>query len=148
MKLSLRLFLLLPFILFIIMLNFNYFNLLKIPSIIPSNNIITILLIISYLLKYISIFKFYKEYDVKTTTDYNKYLLVNIIFNFISVFSLTIINNLFLTFSSITICFLSNLFLYYETKSYDIKTSKFLLFDLFFSLICSISNLIIYFMNL
>lgn len=148
MKLSLRLFLLLPFILFIIMLNFNYFNLLKIPSIIPSNNIITILLIISYLLKYISIFKFYKEYDVKTTKDYNKYLLVNIIFNFISVFSLTIINNLFLTFSSITICFLSNLFLYYETKSYDIKTSKFLLFDLFFSLICSISTLIIYFMNL
>lgn len=148
MKKYFKLLFILPFILCLLILNFNYFNSLKLPNIIPSNHIIVTLLIISYLLKIISIFKIYSIYDMKDTQDYNKYLYVNIIFNLSTMISLVNINSLFLTFSFITICLLSNLFLYYETKSYDIKISRYLIFSVYFSLICSISTLIIYFMNL
>lgn len=148
MKKYFKLLFILPFILCLFILNFNYFNSLKLPSIIPSNNIIVTFLIISYLLKFISIFKIYSIFDIKETKDYNKYLYVNIIFNIFTMISLTNIKNLFLTFSSLTICLLSNLFLYYETKSYDIKISKYLIFSVYFSLISSFLTLVIYFMNL
>ena len=148
MKKYLKLLFILPFVFCLLILNFNYFNSLKLPNIIPPNYIIVILLIISYLLKIISILKIYCIYDMKDTKDYNKYLYANIIFNIFTMISLVNINSLFLTFSSITICLLSNLFLYYETKSYDIKISKYLLFSVYFSLVCSIFCLFIYFMNL
>ena len=148
MKKYLKLLFILPFVFCLLILNFNYFNSLKLPNIIPPNYIIVILLIISYLLKIISILKIYCIYDMKDTKDYNNYLYANIIFNIFTMISLVNINSLFLTFSSITICLLSNLFLYYETKSYDIKISKYLLFSVYFSLVCSIFCLFIYFMNL
>ena len=148
MKKYLKLLLIFPFILSIIILDYNYLNSLKLPSVIPPNYIITILLIISYFCKYISIFKIYSNFDVKETKEYNKYLTINIVFNIITMLNLVIVNSMFLVFSSITICLLSNLFLYYETKSYDIKSSKYLLFCIYFSLICSFLSLFIYFMNL
>lgn len=143
-----KLLFILPFLFCLFILNFNFFNSLKLPSIIPPNYVITALLIISYLLKYVSIYKIYSVFDIKDTKEYNKYLYVNIIFNMITMINLVVINNLFLVFSSITICLLSNLFLYYETKSYDMKAAKYLLFSVYFSLICSFFSLFIYFMNL
>lgn len=138
----------LPFILCICFLNFNYFNCLNLLPIIPPNYIIVTILCITYLLKFITICKIYNNFDIKTTKEFNKYLYTNLLFNFISIISLCVINNLFLTFSSITICSISNLFLYYETKSYSNKISKYLVPSILFSIFCCINVLIIYFMNL
>lgn len=148
MKKYFKLLFILPYILSFIILDFNYFNSLKLPSIIPPNYIVTILLIISYLFKYLSIFKIYNNFDIKETKDYNRYLYTNMLFNILTMVNLRIVNSLFLTFSSITICLLSNLFLYYETKSYDKRISTYLLPSVYFSLICSFLSLFIYFMNL
>ena len=95
MKKYLKLLLILPFILSIIILDYNYLNSLKLPSVIPPNYIITILLIISYFCKYISIFKIYSNFDVKETKEYNKYLTVNIVFNIITMLNLVIVNSVF-----------------------------------------------------
>ena len=148
MKKYIKLSFILPYILSLLLLNFNYFNSLKLIKIVPPNYIIVSLLIISYLSKYLSIFNIYSNFDIKYTKDYNKYLYTNMLFNVLTIFNLTILNNLFLVFSSITICLLSNLFLYYETKSYDKKLSIYLIPSVYLSLFCSIISLIIYFMNL
>ncbi|MEG0826207.1 MAG: hypothetical protein RR404_01920, partial [Bacilli bacterium] len=84
----------------------------------------------------------------KDTIDYNKYLFTNYIFNIFFMISLFIINNLFLSFCTIIVCFLSTLFLYYESKSYDLKASKYLVFNIYYNLYLSVILLVTYFMNL
>ena len=101
MKKYIKLSFILPYILSLLLLNFNYFNSLKLIKIVPPNYIIVSLLIISYLSKYLSIFNIYSNFDIKDTKDYNKYLYTNMLFNFLTIFNLTILNNLFLVFSSI-----------------------------------------------
>lgn len=149
MKKYIKLSFILPYILSLLLLNFNYFNSLKLIKIVPPNYIIVSLLIISYLSKYLSIFNIYSNFDIKDTKDYNKYLYTNMLFNVLTIFNLTILNNLFLVFSSITYFVLAFKFIFIlRTKSYDKKLSIYLIPSVYLSLFCSIISLIIYFMNL
>ena len=147
MKNYIKLLFILPYILSILLLDFNYFNSLKVIITIQSYVIVT-LLIISYLLKFLSIFYIYSNFNIKDLKDYNKYLYTNMLFNIMAIFSLAIINNLFLVFSTTVICLLSNLFLYYETKSYDKKIAHYLIFSVYLSLFFAVFGLITYFMDL
>ena len=137
-----------PFVLCLFLLKFNYFNSLNLINIIPPNSVIITLLAISYVLKLIGVFKIHNFFDFDNTKDFNKYLYTNALFNLIAVVSISYINSLFLAFASLVVCLISNLFLYYEMKSYDSKTSKFLIFSLYFSLISCSLMLVTYFMNL
>lgn len=149
MKKSLKFILfLIPWLVSLLFLRFNYLNSLNTLSIIPPNYILVISLLISYLTNAYSTCRIYSIYDFLETTDYNKYLFTNYLFHIFSIISLCLINNLFLSICCLAITLLSLLFLYYEAKSYDLKASKYLIFNIYYAIFIFFITIITYFMNL
>lgn len=127
--------------------NYDYYNLLKLPSFALKGSLISIIWFIIYILNTISIIIIYKKINIFKNTDYFYILLTNYIANQLFMYFFFYLMSPFLGFAITTVIFLSSIFLYIETKKISIKSSYFLIPYTIYSFYAFILMTSVYFMN-
>lgn len=125
----------------------TFYYSLNLPRFAPPPIVFAIVWPILYVLISFSILLVVKEYKLKEQKDYSMYLIINYIANQLFTFFFFKMQNLFLGFVDSIIILLTSLFLYYETKSLNIKSSKFLISYVIWNLFATVLSITIYFMN-
>lgn len=127
--------------------NFEYYNMLELPSFTLSPKVISICWIFIYVLIAISIYLVSSKCNILKTSDYFYVLVTNYLANqlFLYVF-FNLMSPLF-GFIMTTITFVSSVFLFLETRKLNKKASYFLILYQLYSLYAFILSLTIYIMN-
>ena len=127
--------------------DFDFYNLLKLPLFTLPPNVISIIWFIIYILITISVFMIYKRTNILRNNDYLYMLITNYLSNQLFMFFFFKLMSPFLGFAITTITLLSSYFLYLETKKISKKSSYFLIPYLMFNIYSFILMTTVYFMN-
>jgi len=127
--------------------DYNYYNLLKIPFFALSGKYISIIWFIIYILNTISIIKVSKITNIFRNNDYLYILLTNYIANELFIYFFFKLMSPFLGLSINTIITISTYFLYLETKKISKVASYYIIPYLIYSIYAFILMISIYFMN-
>lgn len=121
----------------------NYYQTLSLPFFAPPTIIFPIVWTIIYILISISIYIVINN----STNNYKLYLLINYISNQLYTFCFFTIKNNFLSLIDCLIVLISSIYLYRETKSINIKSSKYLIPYIVWNIFATILSLAIFIMN-
>ncbi len=129
-------------------IDFEYYNLLKLPTFTLNYKIISIVWFVIYFLNTISITIIINKTNIFKRPDYLYMLATNYLSNQLFLFFFFKLMSPFLGLAISIIIFISTIFLYIETKKIDKKSSYFLIPYIIYSTYALILMASIYFMNL
>lgn len=132
---------------FIFKIDYNYYNLLKLPFFTLSGKYISIIWFIIYILNTISIIKVSKITNIFRNNDYLYILLTNYISNELFIYFFFKLMSPFLGLAITIIVSLSSYFLYIETKKISKNASYYLIPYVIYGVYAFILMISIYFMN-
>lgn len=127
--------------------NYDFYNMLKLPSFTLNNTLISIIWFIIYLLISISILLVIKKTNILKNNDYLYILITNYLSNQLFMYFFFQLMSPFLGFAITTTTFLSSIFLFIETRKISLKSSYFLIPYMIYCLYAFILMTTIYFMN-
>lgn len=128
-------------------IDYEYYNLLKLPFFTLSGKYIGIIWFIIYILNTLSIIKVSKYTNILNNNDYLYILLTNYISNELFIYFFFKLMSPFLGLAITTIVSLSSYFLYLETKKISKKASYYLIPYVVYGIYAFILMISIYFMN-
>lgn len=128
-------------------INTDYYSLLSLPKFILSNNTISIIWFLLYILITISITIIIIKNNIFKNHDYLYILITNYLSNQLFMYFFFYLMSPFLGFTITTIVFLSSIFLFLETKKISKLSSYFLIPYITFNFYSLILMAMIYFMN-
>ncbi len=136
------------FLVSIIPIDYNYYNILKLPSFAPPKLFYSIAWTIVYIFIALSTTSIIDEYGFKVPKSYKLTLLINYIFNQSYTIVFFVLKNNFLGFVTCLATFISCLFLILETSTLKEKSAKLLIPYALLTLFATILSLAIYIMNI
>lgn len=125
-----------------------FYRSLNKPVFAPPPILFPIVWTILYVLIAISIYKIYKQNNLKDIPSYNKTLLINYFANQIFSFLFFTLKSPFLALIDTFIVLISSLFLYYESKELNKTSAKLLIPYILWNIFATILIIFIFFMNL
>ena len=127
--------------------NYDYYNMLDLPSFTLNGKVIGIIWFFIYILISASIYKVSKKTNILKNNDYLYILLTNYISNQLFLYFFFTLMSPFLGFAITTVILLSSIFLFIETKKIDKNSSYLLIPYITYNAYAFILMTTIYFMN-
>ena len=128
-------------------IDYNYYNILKLPSFALNGKVISIIWFLIYIFTTISIIIVSKKTNILKNNDYLYILLTNYISNQTFLLFFFKLMSPFLGFASTTIVVMSTIFLFIETKKISKNASYFLIPYIVYGIYAFILMGSVYFMN-
>ena len=125
----------------------DYYQSLNLPFFAPPMIVFSIVWTIIYILIALSIYKIYREYNLRDIKVYNKTLVTNYFFNQLFTFIFFGLKSPFLGFVITVVVLITSLFLYYESKRLNDTSAKLLIPYIVWNIFATILSLSIYLMN-
>jgi len=125
-----------------------FYNSINKPVFAPKSIIFPIVWTILYILIAFSIYKIYKNKDIKEIPSYNKALIINYFSNQIFSFLFFTVKSPFIAMIDTIIVLISSLFLFEESKKIDKQSAYLLIPYILWNIFALILIISIYFMNL